>query len=77
MCFDGIFGDDPIPRREAIGSKEDRSNCKDAHAQEPSWHPSLQWLGLILLMFCEFFSRHYGINHKINEKIEGVHLDTW
>jgi hypothetical protein len=27
-------------------------------------------------MFCEFFSRHYGINHKINEKIEGVHLDT-
>jgi len=78
MCFDGIFGDDPrvycFQGGKLLDPKKVEAIVK-MHAQEPSRHPSLQWLGLILPMFCELFSRHYGINHKIIEKIEGVHLD--
>jgi hypothetical protein len=40
MCLYGIFGDDirvyHFQGGEAIGYKESRSNCKNAHAQEPS-----------------------------------------
>lgn len=78
MCLYGIFGDDSRVyhlRGEATKFKESKSNCINAHAQEPSRHPSFQWLGPILLLFCKKSCFHYGTNHKINAQIRIVHLD--
>lgn len=58
-----------------LNSKKVEAIVQNTHAQESSWHPSFQWLGPILPMFCKNICLHYGTKHKTNAQIRIVHLD--